>query len=226
MFKSNLTKVAGATALFAIVHTALASRRAKAAASRYLSQRNRNALYRPFYLAQSAVTIAILIAYIRSLPNKTVYELRGPVAWPLRLGQIAGLVWATAAARQVGFLEILGLRGLIDLANGRQLILPEPEAQGPALGPDGTLRLMGPFRVTRHPLNLAPLPVMWLNPRMTENLLAFNVISTLYLILGSWHEEIRLRSAYGEAYVSYETSDVPFYVPAFKLISNSANALR
>ncbi len=193
-------KVFGATILFAVVHSALASRRAKAFASRQLSERSRNALYRPFYLLQSAITVALLIAYLRSLPSRTLYQLQGPAVWPLRLGQFSALLWATGAAYHVGLTEILGLRGLLQWTRGDGFIPPEPEAQGPALGVQGAMRVRGPFRLSRHPLNLAPLPVLWLNPRMTTNLLAFNLLATVYLVLGSRHEEHRLRQAYGNPY--------------------------
>jgi protein-S-isoprenylcysteine O-methyltransferase Ste14 len=42
------------------------------------------------------------------------------------------------------------------------------------------MQAAGPFRHVRHPLNLSPLLVLRLQPRMTANLLA-----TAYLALGS-----------------------------------------
>ncbi len=33
---------------------------------------------------------------------------------------------------------------------------------------------------SRHPLNLAPVPLLWLNPRMTRNLAVFSAIATAY----------------------------------------------
>jgi hypothetical protein len=49
---------------------------------------------------------------------------------------------------------------------------------------------------------------------MTTNLLAFNAAATIYLVVGSLHEEARLRDAYGDDYDAYLNSGVPFYLPA------------
>jgi protein-S-isoprenylcysteine O-methyltransferase Ste14 len=48
---------------------------------------------------------------------------------------------------------------------------------------------------------------------MTVNSFAFNAAATVYLVLGSAHEELRLRAAYGTKYEDYRQSQVPFYVP-------------
>jgi hypothetical protein len=211
MWRSAL-KVMAATAAFGLVHSALASRTAKVTAARLVGERNRNGLYRLFYLAQSAGTVGLLTAYIRRLPNREFYRLRAPWAVVMHTGQVVALVYATAAARQVGLRRITGVENLLRWL-GEGPVPTEPEAQGPALDGEGRGRHAGPFAWSRHPLNFAPLPVFWLHPRMTTNLLAFNVAATLYLVVGSLHEEARLRHAFGEAYHDYQTSGVPFYLP-------------
>lgn len=75
------------------------------------------------------------------------------------------------------------------------------------------MRVRGPFRLSRHPLNVAPLPVLWFNPRVSTNLLAYNLVSTAYLLLGSKNEELRLEARYGQPYRSYQQGAVPFYLP-------------
>ena len=66
------------------------------------------------------------------------------------------------------------------------------EAQGPAPSGEANITLLVPFWGSRHPLNLAPLPVLWLAPTMTVNLAVFNSVATRYSALGSVHEERRL----------------------------------
>jgi hypothetical protein len=211
----SMFHVAAATALYGAVHSALASRSAKHAAAAVFGQRNRNGWYRVFYIGQSLASFALLAAYIRRQPSRELYRVRGPAVWVMRAGQGAALVYATAAANQVGISRILGLESLLAWC-GDGPVPAEPEAQGPALDAEGLARQAGPFARSRHPLNIVPLPIFWLSPRMTTNLLAFNAASTLYLILGSIHEEARLRAAHPEIYAAYQTSGTPFYVPTFR----------
>jgi len=204
-------KTAAATIVYAAVHSFFASRTAKETVGRTLGVRHRNGAYRSFYLLQSAGTMLILIGYVRRQPGRLIVNARGLASVPFRLIQLAGICWAAAAAYEVGFREILGVRPLISLLRCAETILPEPEAQGPNL--QGTeMGVRGPFRLSRHPLNLAPLPVLWFNPRVSTNLLAYNVISTVYLVLGSINEERRLEARYGQAYRDYQQSAVPFYL--------------
>jgi protein-S-isoprenylcysteine O-methyltransferase Ste14 len=47
---------------------------------------------------------------------------------------------------------------------------------------------------------------------MTVNRAALTALSALYAVLGSLHEEHRLRTSYGAAYERYRRS-VPFFIP-------------
>jgi hypothetical protein len=213
MWRKSFLKICAATVAYSLIHSALASRKAKQVTQNLVGPRYRNALYRLFYLLQSAVTIIPLVAYIRRQPGKTLYNVQGIAAIPFRSAQLGGILWAVYAAYEVGMLEILGIRPLQQLLNKEDSIAPEPEAQGPALTKYGSLRAAGPVRFSRHPLNFAPLIILWLNPRQTTNLAAYNIVSTIYLAIGSWHEEVRLRAAYGDVYRQYAEGPIPFYIP-------------
>ena len=41
-----------------------------------------------------------------------------------------------------------------------------------------------------------------------------NTAATVYLVIGSLHEEARLRESFDDDYDAYLSSGVPFYVPA------------
>jgi protein-S-isoprenylcysteine O-methyltransferase Ste14 len=209
-------RIIAATGVFAAIHSTFASRRAKHTAKDLVGARTRNGLYRVVYIGQSLGTFALLAAYIRRQPGAVIYELTPPASVPMRAGQLVGLVVAAQAARKVGLGRISGATSLGQWLRAGE-VEPEPEAQGPALR-DGEMDAGGPFRYSRHPLNFWPLAVLWLTPRMTTNRAAFNAAATVYLVIGSIHEELRLREAYGERYESYESANIPFYIPALQAL--------
>jgi protein-S-isoprenylcysteine O-methyltransferase Ste14 len=116
-----------------------------------------------------------------------------------------------SGVRVMGILRFAGLTPLIDLLAGRD-VRPAPEAQGPPLGSDDEVVKAGAFRFSRHPGNLGALGFFLFLPRMTANRAILLVLVGLYVVLGSLHEEHRLRAAYGAAYERYRRA-VPFLVP-------------
>ena len=209
----DMLKVMAATAAFAGVHSFFASQYAKRKAAELYGERQRNGLYRLFYNGQAVVTAAALAAYIRRVPGGELYHVRGPAGLLMVGGQAVALVLMTDAARRVGILRMAGWESFVAWRRGDPIVPPEPEAQGPALRPDGTMDAAGPFMHTRHPLNFYAMALFWLSPRMTTNLLAFNLAATAYFVVGSRHEEANLLAAYDEVYEEYRRSGVPFFVP-------------
>ena len=223
MFKS-IVKIMAATTLFAVIHSLLASRAAKRFATDMLSERQRNALYRPFYNAQAVITFVALVLYGSKLPDRELNRVSKPLARWMQLGQVVSLLYLIYGARQIGFLRFAGAPNLLALLRGQKSVPREPEGQGPIIDVNGEMKATGPFRASRHPLNFAMLPALWLMPRMTVNLAAFNLVVTVYLIVGSLHEEERLRATYGQAYIDYQRSGINFFVPsASQLFSPKSN---
>ena len=50
---------------------------------------------------------------------------------------------------------------------------------------------------------------------MTENLLAFNILATIYFYIGARHEERSLREEFGQDYEDYQKR-VPMFLPRLK----------
>jgi methanethiol S-methyltransferase len=210
MWKGML-KVAIASALYFLLHSALANDGTKAHAAGLFGQRHADALYRPFYLTQGLVLLGLLAVYVRRQPGRDLYRAEGAWRWVLRAGQAAGLLLLAWAALCVGLAHLTGWDGLTSWWQGAE-VPRMPDGQEPSPAGDGTMRTDGPLGYSRHPLNWSLLLLFWLNPRMTTRLLAFNLVMTAYLVLGSLHAEAHMLRFYGDAYRDY-LGRVPFLAP-------------
>jgi hypothetical protein len=195
-----------------------AHRSTKKAVVHWLGEENYHGWYRLFYNAQALVSTVALFWFIMRQPDRELWRARGATKWLCRALQVAAVIYGAWAAREVGVARFAGCTNAGAWIQQRrsaetETSIPVLEAQGPYVDESGQLQTGGPFRFSRHPLNLVPLLVFWLMPRLTRNGLIFNLLMTLYLVAGSWHEDQRLRETYGEAYEQYVRSGVPFYIP-------------
>ena len=204
-------RVAGMSVLWAVVHSLLASKHAKYLIRRVAGPRYRDGLYRVAYNLQSVVALVWAARWFSRLPDRELYRARPPLSWILRIGQAASLGVLLSGIRVVGILDFAGITPLWKLLTGKD-VSPEPEAQGPRVGSDGEVVKSGAFRFTRHPGNLGALGFFLFLPRMTVNRAVLTALVALYVVVGSLHEEYRLRAAYGVAYERYRPS-VPFLIP-------------
>ena len=211
MKESSAGRVARVCTLLAIMHSVLASRQAKDAVRAVAGARYRNGLYRIGFVIQSLITVTWATIWFLRLPDRELYHVRSPWSWLLRAVQLASLALLASGVQVIGLLNFLGIPQLrAFLAGGTPN--PEPEAQGPPLAADGSVMRAGGFRYTRHPDNLPVLGILLLWPRMTVNRATLGGLMSLYAVLGSIHEEYRLRAAYGMAYRNYQAT-VPFFIP-------------
>jgi protein-S-isoprenylcysteine O-methyltransferase Ste14 len=204
-------RVVGICSLWALVHSVLASKQVKDLIRRVAGSRYRDGLYRLIFNAQSVVSLLWAARRFSRLPDKDLYHARPPWSWLFRASQVASLGVLLSGVRVMGILRFAGLTPLRDLLTGSD-VRPAPEAQGPPVGSDDEVVRAGAFRFSRHPGNLGALGFFLFLPRMTANRAVLVALVALYVVLGSMHEEYRLRAAYTAAYERYRRV-VPFLVP-------------
>lgn len=83
-----------------------------------------------------------------------------------------------------------------------------------------TLNTFGLYRYVRHPLYTAGLAFIWLMAYMTLNVLAININLTVYIIIGAYFEERKLRREFSAQYAAYQAL-TPMLIPGLRLRRNN-----
>jgi steroid 5-alpha reductase family enzyme len=201
-----MAKIGAATVSFALWHSLLCSDGTKRLARKVLGERRGAGLYRAFFMAQSAVTTGALILYVLRQPYRTLYKASG---WAKCLGwsaQAATVVFALQGLRDLDRAKFAGIKGVKSL-HEKEVV--EAQAQGPEIEDDGQVRDVGVFRYSRHPIEWAPVALLFASPVMKTNWLAFDLLAAVYAYFGALHEEKRLLRKSGPAYAQYQ-NEVPF----------------
>jgi steroid 5-alpha reductase family enzyme len=124
------------------------------------------------------------------------------------VGEALALFALFAGLRQTDLWELLGLRQVADSESSKS-------PGGPLETVQGRLVTSGLYRYVRHPLYSAGLAFIWLLPLMTVNVLAINLALTVYVGIGAFFEERKLRRDFGQAYADY-AAVTPMFVPFLK----------
>ncbi|MGQ9516068.1 MAG: methyltransferase family protein [Anaerolineae bacterium] len=189
--------LAGTFAVWASMHSLLASLPAKALARR-LAGPAADRWYRFAYSSFALLSLLPLLWLGHSLADAPLYAVPAPWRWLMRAGQGLAAAGFAGVAWQISGLRFLGLTALF-----------RPEEAGPS-----GLRIAGFYRCMRHPIYTFSMLFLWMNPDMTVNRLLLTALVSLYFYLGSIHEERRLTVEFGEAYRQYQRQ-VPRFIPRF-----------
>ena len=182
---------------FAVVHSLLADPRFKSWAKKAFG----NAFDRWQRLAYNLLALLMMLPFLFImvfLPDRILYIIPAPWSWLMAAGQLLAALALLQTIRRTGVSYFLGLSQLRD-------------ASGPASGAGG-LVTDGFYCHIRNPLFFFAALFLWLTPIMTENLLAFNILATIYFYLGARHEERSLKEEFGEEYEEYKKR-VPMFLP-------------
>ena len=189
-----------AVAGFGLVHSLLASQTAKSLTQRWLGA-SAGRVYRLLFNLLGVLTLLPALALLLVLPDHPLYAIPRPWVYSTLILQGLAVVTLLVGVKQTGFIAFSGLGQLAD---------PDIETRRP-LVTDGL------YRWVRHPLYSAGLVFIWLIPHMTSNLLALNLGLSLYIFVGTYFEERKLRKAFDPAYAAYQRR-TPLYFPGWQFI--------
>lgn len=191
--------------VFGVVHSVLAGQNVKQSVARRVGEQRYEAFYRLAYNVVAALMLAPLAVLLVVAPGAVVWQVESPLlALVMNLLRLLGLAGLGVSLLQIDLGRFAGLSQVAAYLRGERLPLP-----------DEPLQTGGVYALVRHPLYLFSLLVLWPAPTMTEALLAFNIGSTAYFLIGSVFEERRLLRSFGDAYQRYQ-ADVPWMLPSLR----------
>jgi methanethiol S-methyltransferase len=198
-----------AIGVYGLVHSLLASKRAKALACR-LNPQLAGRYYRLFFNLFGAVSFVPVLALAAFLPDRPIYSI--PFPWRLLTfaGQVLAASGLLAGVLQTGAASFLGLaqwsgRGEDLCVRQEALLQRSPTA----------LVTSGLYHWVRHPLYTCGLLLIWLTPVLSWNGLAFNTGVTVYILVGIYFEERKLLAEFGDCYADYQRV-TPMLIPGLK----------
>ncbi len=181
--------------LFAVQHTIMARPAFKRWWTRFVPE----SIERSTFVLAACACLGLLFWQWQSLPE-VVWDVELPV---LRYGLmgllLAGFGIVFASSFMVNHFDLFGLRQVWLRYRGREY---EP------IG----FRVVGLYRLVRHPLMLGFLIAFWATPTMTQGHLLVSVLVTAYIFVGLWFEERTLIGELGEHYRQYKRH-VPSVIP-------------
>jgi protein-S-isoprenylcysteine O-methyltransferase Ste14 len=99
--------------------------------------------------------------------------------------------------------------GLIDTLGVKAVLRKEASTNIPK---QTDIAVRGPYRFIRHPLYLASLLMIWSFPDLTADRLLFNILWSIWIVVGARMEERDLVAIYGKSYSDYQ-QQVPMLIP-------------
>jgi protein-S-isoprenylcysteine O-methyltransferase Ste14 len=193
--------------LWGYLHSLLASHKVKELFVRQFGVRAAR-YYRLLYNLFAGLSFLPILGIAALTPDRRLYLVPMPWSVLMIVGEALALFALFAGLRQTDLWELLGLRQVADSESSKS-------PGGPLETVQGRLVTSGLYRYVRHPLYSAGLAFIWLLPLMTVNVLAINLALTVYVGIGAFFEERKLRRDFGQAYADY-AAVTPMFVPFLK----------
>lgn len=155
-----------------------------------------SARYRLLYSIFSLITIYPVLRFTRHLGGISPFFWPEPWLWPqlvlLSLALVL-LLWAGLDFSKGGF-DLMGFKDAFKKGEKPHKLISA-----------------GAYAHLRHPMHLAALIMVWARSQGPADLVV-SLLMTIYIVLGTWHEETRLRRQFGQAYRDYakQVPLVPF----------------
>jgi len=195
----DILSVVLAWAVFAVFHSLTVSEGYERRARMLIGDKAFDAYHRLAFTAYSVAAFALLLLYLRTVPDRPLFRLEGMprlLFHVIQLGAVAFLLWTPW-----DLMEFLGFRQW------------ERRKSGEASSGQAERLFTGKaYGIVRHPLYLGCSVILLFHPAQTRNSAISAAAITLYFYIGPLLEENRLVGKFGDAYREYMRK-VPRFLP-------------
>lgn len=174
--------------LFVVQHTIMARPAFKRVWTRIVPK----PIERSTFVLASSACLGLVFWQWRPLPQ-VIWSVDGPIGSVLAGVSLLGWAIVFIASFTISHVDLFGVR---------QAWLRFRERSYTPVG----FRLAGLYRLVRHPLMVGFLIAFWSTPTMTLGHLFFSLLTTGYILFGTWVEERDLIAEHGERYLAYKRS--------------------
>jgi len=154
--------------------------------------------YSAFYGLTSGIFLLLLLIFWQKSPT-LIASADGIFYWILRVVFFlcfAGFFWGS---KSLGSFDMMGVKRLLRYISNRP-------------GKPQQITAKGPYRWARHPLYLFLIVLIWSCPMLTLDRLIFNIMWSLWIVIGTYLEDRDLHREFGSQYLEY-SSRVPMLIP-------------
>ncbi len=181
--------------VFVLQHTVMA----RPAFKRWITQYIPASIERSTFVIAASAALALAFWQWRPIPY-VVWDVGGGLPYWLLTGlSLAGYAIVFIASCMVSHFDLFGLRQVWFKFVNRPYV---------AVG----FRLVGLYKLVRHPLMLGFFIAFWSTPRMTVGHLLFSLLVSAYIFMGTWFEERDLVAEHGDKYLGYRRA-VRAFIP-------------
>lgn len=179
--------------VFAFSHSFLASLKIKTLIREKFG--NLLAFYRLVYNFFSLFTFSMFLYYMPKL-HFIVYEIPAPFDLFVYALQVISLFFLIWTLKFVDLKEFIGFNQIIRYFK-KQFNEKYDEKY--------TLRMDGPYKISRHPIYLFTILFLILRPYMTLSYFILIILTIIYFYIGSYFEEKKLEQIFGHEYIEYKS---------------------
>jgi methanethiol S-methyltransferase len=172
-------------ALFVVQHTVMA----RPAFKRWWTRIIPKPIERSTYVLLASASLGLVFWQWQPLPQ-LVWQIGGVAGSALAVLSLFGWVLVLVASFAISHIDLFGVR---------QSWLAFKQRTYQPVG----FRLTALYRIVRHPLMVGFLIAFWATPVMTLGHLFFALMTTGYILFGTWMEERDLIAEHGDAYRDY-----------------------